>query len=404
MNQNIIPLQLTEINDNIYAGFWRRLGAFLVDMAILIPYSFGLLYLTGLGKNIYLLSIIPSFIFIIFYNVYLVKKYGGTPGKLIVGIKVINKNGSDINYSNAILRFLLSFVFAIFGAVVMIFSLSKISNEEYISLGLLDRTKLISELNTSLFNIHQWVANIWVWSEFIILLTNSRKRAIHDFMASTVVIKSKYHDKIKETLKPVNNYEVISNYSLVGIFIFIVFFSSFFSFFVTNVNVLPELDFLGPTGFNLNGLPEQFQVNLLNYGLVGVLISLFGFLIGKKFKSNDPSKFGSYVLVLTGIGWLTFGLLPMEIEGDNSHFGTIHMVKIFITWTSAIIALILLSINMDSKTLKWITFGTAMLMIVETLYQFAEYSGIVSLIGYTVFIFWFLIFSIISISPNANNT
>ena len=31
--------------------------------------------------------------------------------------------------------------------------------------------------------------NIWIWSEFIVMLTNKRKRAIHDFIAGALVIR-----------------------------------------------------------------------------------------------------------------------------------------------------------------------------------------------------------------------
>jgi len=30
--------------------------------------------------------------------------------------------------------------------------------------------------------------NIWIWSEFVVLLTNAKRRAIHDYLAGTVVI------------------------------------------------------------------------------------------------------------------------------------------------------------------------------------------------------------------------
>ena len=35
------------------------------------------------------------------------------------------------------------------------------------------------------------IASIWIWSEFIIMLTNKKRRALHDFMAGTVVIRSR---------------------------------------------------------------------------------------------------------------------------------------------------------------------------------------------------------------------
>jgi uncharacterized RDD family membrane protein YckC len=34
----------------------------------------------------------------------------------------------------------------------------------------------------------QIVQNIWVWGELIVLLTNRKRRAIHDFIAGTIVV------------------------------------------------------------------------------------------------------------------------------------------------------------------------------------------------------------------------
>jgi uncharacterized RDD family membrane protein YckC len=32
--------------------------------------------------------------------------------------------------------------------------------------------------------------NIWIWSEFLVMMTNKRRRALHDFMAGTVVVRA----------------------------------------------------------------------------------------------------------------------------------------------------------------------------------------------------------------------
>lgn len=98
------PLQIDGINDNIYAGFGTRLASLLLDIIILIPPSFAIIYLQGFGTNMYFYTIIPSLLFTVWYQVYLPKRYGGTPGKLIVGIKTIRINGKLIAWREAILR------------------------------------------------------------------------------------------------------------------------------------------------------------------------------------------------------------------------------------------------------------------------------------------------------------
>jgi uncharacterized RDD family membrane protein YckC len=201
VKEEILPISFEEINDNIYAGFWSRLGSLLLDFAILIPYIFILQYLNGLSLLMYKIIMIPSLIFYIWFNVYLVKRYGGTPGKLIAGIKIVNKNGDDIDMKGAIMRYIVSVGLTIFGSILMLYILKDADEEVYQSLGFWKRSLYIGHLNPQLIKLNTWVTNIWIYSELIVLLTNKRKRSIHDFMAYSVVIKSKYHDKIKELIK-----------------------------------------------------------------------------------------------------------------------------------------------------------------------------------------------------------
>lgn len=204
MREKILPLRFEEINDNIYAGFGSRLVAMLLDFAILIPYFFLLEYLRGLSILTYQIVLIPNLVFMIWFHVYLVRRYGGTPGKLIAGIKIINKGGKNIDSKGALMRYLVSLIIGIFYGVLMFYIIQDADNEKYQNLGFWERSLYIADLNPQLMKINSWIANIWFYSELIVLLTNKRKRSIHDFMANSVVIKSKYHDQINEIVNQSN--------------------------------------------------------------------------------------------------------------------------------------------------------------------------------------------------------
>jgi uncharacterized RDD family membrane protein YckC len=53
---------------------------------------------------------------------------------------------------------------------------------------------MIGELSPIWHKLLDWLHQIWIWSEFAVLLTNKRKRALHDFIAGTVVIKDKFEN------------------------------------------------------------------------------------------------------------------------------------------------------------------------------------------------------------------
>jgi uncharacterized RDD family membrane protein YckC len=194
------PLTIDGINESIYAGFWTRLGSLLLDFLIMLPYVFLVLYLNGLSKNAYYFTFIPGLIFHFWFSIYLVKKYGGTPGKLIVGIKIIKLDGTDVTWREAILRQIVAFILTIFASLMTIYALSMADGEYYESLGWMQKQQYLFGLTPILFKFYTWTNNIWVYSELFVLLFNKRRRALHDFIADTVIVKTKYIEKIREVI------------------------------------------------------------------------------------------------------------------------------------------------------------------------------------------------------------
>jgi uncharacterized RDD family membrane protein YckC len=89
--------------DMNYGGFWIRVVATIIDgIVISIPLlllQMGLVWLTGLASVMYLLQL-GALVLII----YLEGVKGGTPGKLILGLRVVNEQGAYIGMGGALLR------------------------------------------------------------------------------------------------------------------------------------------------------------------------------------------------------------------------------------------------------------------------------------------------------------
>ena len=88
-----------------YGGFWIRLVAALLDGLIFgIPAALlglGLMFLTGSTALYYLPQVI-----IVVLTIYLDGTMGGTPGKMILGLRIVNEQGTTIGVPRAILRYL----------------------------------------------------------------------------------------------------------------------------------------------------------------------------------------------------------------------------------------------------------------------------------------------------------
>jgi len=199
MERELLPTKFPGIGSEVYAGLWIRAAAKILDFIILLPLAGISLYINGLSKSAYFYTVVPNLLFGVFFEVYLVKVYGGTPGKLIMDIKVIQKNGDDVNWNAAIYRYAVDFCLAVLGIYLIIMTLNSIDDSYYAGLGFTKKYTLISTINPTLAEIQSWTNYLWAISGTIVLLANPRKRAIHDFIAGTVVVKSIYLDKIRES-------------------------------------------------------------------------------------------------------------------------------------------------------------------------------------------------------------
>ena len=176
---------------SMYASFWQRLGAYLLDFLILLPII--ALGIWG-GEQSRLFSayyLLPGIAFNFWFHAYLVKRYGGTPGKLIVGIKITKLEGEPVGYIEAVLRYSVLFVLGLISQVTLLQATLGMSEAEYFALDWQERMLRIQELAPSWLGSITLLTNIWVWSEFAVMLTNKKRRAIHDFMAGTVVVRAK---------------------------------------------------------------------------------------------------------------------------------------------------------------------------------------------------------------------
>jgi uncharacterized RDD family membrane protein YckC len=89
-----------------YAGFWIRLVAAILDTIIFgLPVLLIQFLLAFIG-----IDALPYFvdIFVIWFIVYLEGVHGGTPGKLILGLRIVDAKGKFIGMPNALLRYVAS--------------------------------------------------------------------------------------------------------------------------------------------------------------------------------------------------------------------------------------------------------------------------------------------------------
>jgi uncharacterized RDD family membrane protein YckC len=174
----------------VYVGFWRRLGAHLIDLAILTPYALFSTWVAYTSKEGFLIGQAVGFVIAVLFEVYLVKRFGGSPGKLVMKIRIAKVDGSPVGYQEASIRYSVLFVISLLSSAALVIGAWNIPDSEYAALTHDTRIRHIREVVPAWYQKVEIAGGIWVYSEFAVLLTNRKRRAIHDFMAGTVVIRA----------------------------------------------------------------------------------------------------------------------------------------------------------------------------------------------------------------------
>ena len=184
----------------VHAGFWKRFCAGFVDALIIMPIAFALAYLEGYNKTLAILITIPSTVLFAMYSVYFNAHYGGTLGKLSVKIRITKPDGTRIGWLEAWKRSSVDLVFAFIMLTVEIWALIHVDSLEYTTAGFVERTRLLQSHYPAWFTILTVIQQVWIWSEAFVCLLNKRRRAIHDFIAGTVVLHKQFITEQRDSI------------------------------------------------------------------------------------------------------------------------------------------------------------------------------------------------------------
>lgn len=175
----LAPVDPSEFEDlSQYRAFWRRTGAVFLDGAALLPLTWIDVYLWNHTTNPAVL--VPWTIALglagVAYTVWFVARFGQTPGKYACGVKVTTPDGAAVSYRRAALRHAIPIL--IFPVTVAIQTMNLLADRpEGRALG-------------DAFALFAWVGLAWALAELVTMLTNRRRRAIHDYIAGTVVVRT----------------------------------------------------------------------------------------------------------------------------------------------------------------------------------------------------------------------
>lgn len=168
-------------DDNLkYKTGQKRFWAALIDGLVFIPFALVDMYVRSHFYDKPTLCIWVAFMTVltIVYSVFFHYRYGRTLGKWVVGVKVVNIDETkNITLKQSLLR---DSFYVILETLALIYLAFQMAMSNLTTIELLDNFDSFGGT----------IALIWVLLELVSMLTNDKRRAVHDFIAGSVVIRT----------------------------------------------------------------------------------------------------------------------------------------------------------------------------------------------------------------------
>lgn len=172
-----------------YAGFWKRFAASWIDALVLMLPLIFLLWLESVSRSFAFVALFPLTYLFPAYEVYFHGRSGQTLGKRGQGITVVSLDGAPITWKQAFMRSSVGLGLGILASMSTFVALFNITDAEFSALDWSALSARKAELSPYINQI-TLLSLVWTWSEVIVLLFNRKRRALHDFIAGTVVVEN----------------------------------------------------------------------------------------------------------------------------------------------------------------------------------------------------------------------
>ena len=172
-----------------YATFGQRFLAMWIDFLILLPVMLlcGWLAHYSYSKTQIFMLLVLTHTSYHLYTIYYHGRCGQTIGKRTMGIRVVRTDGERIGWREAWLRSSVDVIFSSLGALSLFVALATIPDAEYYGVNRMRREMNLAAHEPARLAWTSTASLMWGWSELVVMLFNERRRALHDFIAGTVV-------------------------------------------------------------------------------------------------------------------------------------------------------------------------------------------------------------------------
>jgi len=167
----------------IYSKFWHRAIAAGID--IVVTTAFSVLVVLVFHTMDPLIVNGVGLVFAFFYFIVTVTLFGASPGKMIMGMRIVKVDGTSATWSSAFLRYSIAFAISFYVLIphLLVYIFPAIQPAEWVEYEITSLDRKI--------NISTTAHSVWDLICIIVILSNKERRAPYDYIAGTVVIRKR---------------------------------------------------------------------------------------------------------------------------------------------------------------------------------------------------------------------
>lgn len=184
-----------------YVDFWPRVGAALLDSLIFFgPLGAVSWWIDSFNLSIRWLTPLPyllDFLVLTFLpTLYFVMRWGGTPAKLILKMRIVDKHARYLGVGRFIRRDLLFCSFSVMQCTILFLFIQQIGRKLASTTSDQVSQAYTSYLGNFRLLIPMLILFLLLLADALVLALSDRSRALHDFIAGSYVITKRSYDAI----------------------------------------------------------------------------------------------------------------------------------------------------------------------------------------------------------------
>lgn len=174
-------------SEPVYGAFVSRVLARFIDGLVLFPLLTLSIWGRTRGPGLALGLALIYAVAVIAYRVGFTAHTGATPGKRALGLRVVRLNGDPVSWREALVRDSVDITLSVASWITIAVVLAGVDPAHYASVGY---TAVVREASSLPRDAITTAVVAWGVIDLAVLWFDSRTRAVHDYIAGTVVTRS----------------------------------------------------------------------------------------------------------------------------------------------------------------------------------------------------------------------